>query len=139
MSASASAKGPCKCLADVQVTMRQRYCDVKYALLLSALSCVAAAPLSSSKLASLSPPACSTSGPQRLRGGFEAVMPLKPANLGKPNAWSGQNAGKLLAEVTTVYALLPAPSAGNGCTSSNAFVTVDVWAISLIQARMKSV
>jgi hypothetical protein len=28
-----------------------------------------------------------------LRGGFEAVMPLKPANLGVPNAWSGQNIG----------------------------------------------
>ena len=34
-------------------------------------------------------------GVQRLRGGFEAVMPLKPGNLGKPNAWSGQNLGEL--------------------------------------------
>ncbi len=34
------------------------------------------------------------SGVQRLRGGFEAVMPLKPANLGTPNAWSGQNVGE---------------------------------------------
>ena len=34
------------------------------------------------------------SSPQRLRGGFEASLPLKPANLGTPNAWSGQNVGK---------------------------------------------
>ncbi len=31
----------------------------------------------------------------RLRGGFEAVMPLKPANLGTPNQWSGMNFGKI--------------------------------------------
>jgi hypothetical protein len=33
-------------------------------------------------------------GPQRLRGGFEAALALKPANLGTPNPWSGQNVGE---------------------------------------------
>ena len=39
----------------------------------------------------------------RLRGGFEAVMPLKPANLGTPNQWSGMNFGKIPRSFVQVF------------------------------------
>ena len=39
-------------------------------------------------------PATGSCSPQRLRGGFEAGIQLKPANLGTPNSWSGQNVGE---------------------------------------------
>ena len=47
-------------------------------------------------------------GPQRLRGGFEAAMPLKPANLGRANAWSGQNVGESAAPAAAREANGPA-------------------------------
>lgn len=55
----------------------------------------ATAAASAGSAASLLPGACRSGDNLQLRGGFEAAPFFKPTNLGQPNAWSGQNIGKL--------------------------------------------
>lgn len=55
----------------------------------------AASAAASGSAAALLPGTCRSGDNLQLRGGFEAVPNFKPTNLGQPNAWCGQNIGKL--------------------------------------------